>query len=456
MSKYSDSLAKCRDEFLDKYMTVLRFPSVSADSAFAADVQACADWLGDYMSKLGARVEQIRDYGRPVIFGDFYVSPDLPTLVLYGHYDVQPAADIELWHGNPFEPLIKDGRLYARGATDDKGPIMMGLLAIELLRSQGTLPMNIKVVLEGEEESTGDALHKFLQNQTDRLKCDLVLCTDASSFAHDRPAINYSTRGLVYKQIDVAGPSHDLHSGSFGGPVQSASNALALILAGLFEANGKINIPGVYDKVLPISPEEREAFSRLTFDLDRYKQYVGVSELISEDGFGVLEQSWCRPCLTVNGLLSGYTDEGPKTVLPSRAMAKLSMRLVPNQNPAEISELMDKRIRELCPPGVKLEIKTLGQSQPFLGLRSGTAVEAVIEAGLDVYGRKPDLTREGGTIPILTHFANYLTKDVLNIGLTGTECNTHGPNENIVLDLFYKGIEMNCLLFESLAKKLKR
>jgi acetylornithine deacetylase/succinyl-diaminopimelate desuccinylase-like protein len=454
MTKYSEMLAKHKDSFLEDYFSFLRFPSVSADPAFANDLASCANWLAETITKLGGHAEQIRDGGRPVVYGEFSAGRDKPTILLYGHYDVQPATDTQLWYGDPFQPTLKNDRLFGRGVADDKGPIMMGLCGIKLLQAAGKLPVNIKVVFEGEEESTGQAIFNFVQHQPDRLKCDLVLCTDASAFSPSRPAINYATRGIVYKEITVHGPSHDLHSGSYGGPVQPPTNALALILAGLFDANGKITIPGVYDRVLPISPEEHAAFSKLDFDLDRYKQHVGVSELIHEDNFSVQEQNWCRPNLCINGLVGGYSGEGPKTVLPAWARAKISLRLVPNQIPEEISELLEKRIRDLTPPGVSVEIKSLGLSKPFLGPRSGPAIDAMNEASLLIYGRQADLTREGGTIPILTHFAQYLTPNILNIGLTGTECNTHGPNENIVLDLFFKGIEMNALLLEILGKKL--
>jgi acetylornithine deacetylase/succinyl-diaminopimelate desuccinylase-like protein len=454
MSRYSQSLAKHKDRFIEEYFTFLRFPSVSADMAFAGDLAACADWLSDTIKRMGGRVEQVGEGGRPVVYGEFFVGPDKPTVLLYGHYDVQPATDANLWHGKPFEPTIKDGRIFGRGAADDKGPIMMGLCGIQLLQAAGNMPVNLKLVFEGEEESTGHAIFDFVEREADRLKCDLVLCTDASAFSPDRPAINYATRGIVYKEITVRGPSHDLHSGSYGGPVQSPTNALAIILAGLFDAQGKITIPGLYDRVLPISPEEHAAFSKLHFDLDRYKRHVGVSELVGEAGFTVQEQNWCRPNLCINGIWGGYSGEGPKTVLPAWAKAKVSIRLVPNQIPEEISELLEKRIRELTPPGVTVEIQTMGLSKPFLGPRTGPAVEAMNEACCEIYGGGADITREGGTIPILTHFARYLTPNILNIGLTGTECNTHGPNENILLDLFFKGIEMNALLLEILGKKL--
>jgi acetylornithine deacetylase/succinyl-diaminopimelate desuccinylase-like protein len=407
------------------------------------------------MKELGARVEQIKTYGLPVLLADFSIDPKLPTVLVYGHYDVQPANDRDLWHQDPFDPLIREGKIYGRGTADDKGPIMMGLFAISLLKKLGPLPVNVKFVLEGEEESSGQALFEFVEREPEKLKCDLVLCTDTSGFRTGRAAITYSTRGLVYKQIDLTGPSHDLHSGAYGGPVQSPTNALALILAGLFDAQGRINIPGVYDKVRPIDPDERKAFAAIEFDLERYKKHIGTDTLITEPGFTPIEQNWCRPNLCVNGIVGGYTGQGPKTVLPSVASAKISMRLVPDQNPDEISRLLDERIRQLCPPGIHLEIKNFGQAEPFLGLRSGPAADAATDAITSVYGFGPDLIREGGTIPILSHFARYINPNVLCLGFTGSECNTHGPNENIALDAFDKGVETTCLFFELLAVRIQ-
>jgi succinyl-diaminopimelate desuccinylase len=455
MNKYHDLYEEQKNVLFQNFLTVLKFPSVSADKAFHPQVHACADWLCDYMKDLGAKVEQITQYGLPVILADFFVDKSLPTVLFYGHYDVQPANDRELWFQDPFDPLFRDGKIFGRGVADDKGPIMMGLFAISLLKHFGKLPVNIKFVLEGEEESSGKALFDFVERESEKIKSDLVLCTDTGGFRTGRAAITYSTRGLVYKQIDLVGPSHDLHSGAYGGPVMPPTNALALILAGLFDAQGRINIPGVYDKVRPIDPDERKAYAQLEFDVERYKKHVGSNTLVCEPGFTPLEQNWCRPNLCVNGIVGGYTGQGPKTVLPSVASAKISMRLVPDQNPDEISQLLEKRIRELCPPGIRLEIKDFGRAEPFMGLRSGPAADAASEAIRTVYNAGPDLIREGGTIPILSHFAKYVNPNVLCLGFTGSECNTHGPNENLSLDAFDKGVETTCLFFELLAGRLR-
>lgn len=456
MNKYHQLYRQHKNDLFQKFLTLLKFPSVSADPAYYGQLNACADWFCNYMKDLGATVEQIKNYGLPVVLANFSVDPKLPTVLIYGHYDVQPANDRDLWFQDPFEPLIRDGKIYGRGVADDKGPIMMGLFAISILKNLGQLPLNIKIILEGEEESSGEAIFKLVEREPEKLKCDLVLCTDTGGLRSGRATIVYSTRGLVYKQIDLIGPSHDLHSGTYGGPVQPPTNALALILAGLFDAEGRINIPGVYDKVRAIDPDERKAFADLNFDYERYKNHIGTDTLITEPGLTPLEQNWCRPNLCVNGIIGGYTGQGPKTVLPSTASAKISMRLVPDQDPQEISGLIDQRIRQLCPPGIRLEIKDFGQAEPFLGLRSGPAVEAATEAITCVYECGPDLIREGGTIPILSHFARYTHPNVLCLGFTGAECNTHGPNENLSLDAFDKGVETMCLFLELLAGRIER
>jgi len=456
MNAYHPLLNSRKDEFLQKLITLLKFPSVSADSAFNKDLEACADWLGDYLERLGGKVSKISDYGRPIVLGEFLVDPNKPTVLLYGHYDVQPAGDRSLWAQDPFEPLIQGKKLIARGASDNKGTFMVYLAAIELLSQKGPLPVNIKMVLEGEEESTGKAIFDLVEKQTDRLKSDLIISTDASGFIAGKPAITYGTRGIVYKQIDVYGPKQDLHSGSFGGPVVNPANALVMILSQLSSATGEINIPGVYDKVRPVEPDEREAFGQLEYNEKEYCESLGVSGLVCEPGFSVIEQLWCRPNLTVNGLESGYTGQGAKTVLPAKAMAKLSMRLVPDQDPKEISDLMDARIYALCPPGVKVEISTLGLAEAYIGPRKGPAVEAAKIAIEQSFGSSPSFTREGGTLPIMAHFKKFITDNILIIGLARPDSGAHGPNEYIHLDDYNRGIEMTCILFEQLGSVLKK
>ncbi|MFA5865959.1 MAG: M20/M25/M40 family metallo-hydrolase [Phycisphaerae bacterium] len=456
MKNYHQLLQDYREQFLQNLITVLKFPSVSADPAFNGDLKACADWLGDYLVRIGGKVSQIADYGKPVVYGEFLVDPKLPTVLLYGHYDVQPAGDRELWHQDPFDPLItEDRKLIARGSSDNKGPFMIFLAAIELMKKKSGLPLNIKIVLEGEEESSGKALFDFVEFQSERLKCDLVISTDAGGFLPGRPAITYGTRGIVYKQIDIYGPKQDLHSGTFGGEVQNPANALALILGSLFDANGKINIPGIYDQVRPIESAERQEFCALEFDEKKFCESLGIRETIHEPDFNVLEQIWCRPNLTINGLISGYTGEGAKTVLPAKASAKISMRLVPDQQPEEISALIDAHLQKLCPPGVKMQISTLGTAEPYLGPRSGPTDDAASVAIEKTFGYKPVHIREGGTLPILSHFRKMLTDNILIIGLARPDSAAHGPNEYFHLDDFDRGVEMTCVLFDLLADKLK-
>lgn len=454
MNEYRQRIERCHDDFLQKLITVLKFPSVSADPAFDRDLRACADWVSDYLRNIGGSVEQIHDYGRPIVYAEFAAGAGKPTVLLYGHYDVQPANDRSLWPQDPFEPRIDGRRLVARGASDNKGPFMAYLAALEVCRAAGRLPVNVKIVLEGEEESSGRAIFDLVEKQTARLKCDLVVSTDASGFFPGQPAITYGTRGLVYKQIDLYGPRQDLHSGSFGGAVQNPASALALMLGSLFDANGHINIPGIYDKVRPLGADERQGFRELEFNEQDYCAGLGISRTISEPGFSPVEQLWCRPNLAVNGFMSGYTGEGAKTVLPATAMAKLSMRLVPDQDPEEISALMDAHLKRICPPGVRMEITNLGMAEPFLGPREGPAVDAATAAIEKAFGARPAFIREGGTLPIMAHFKEYLTENILIIGLTRPDSGAHGPNEYFHLDDFGRGIEMCCVLFEQLAERL--
>jgi acetylornithine deacetylase/succinyl-diaminopimelate desuccinylase-like protein len=454
-------MRSCRDlvndqknDILQKLITLLKFPSVSADPAFKDSLQACADWLTGYLSGMGAKVSQITDYGRPVVFAEFLIDPKLPTVLLYGHYDVQPAADLEMWQQDPFNPLIQGRKLIARGAADNKGTFMPFLAAIELLQKVKPLPLNIKIVLEGEEESTGKALFDFVEKQSERLKCDLVLSTDAGGFIPGKPAITYATRGLVYKQIDLYGPIQDLHSGSFGGAVQNPANALALMLGSLFDAHGHINIPGVYDQVRPIEPDERRGFAELEFNEKEYCKGLGISQTIHEPEFSIIEQLWCRPNLTINGLLSGYTGEGAKTVLPARATAKLSLRLVPDQVPQKMSDLLDAHLKNICPPGIRMEITTLGLAEPYLGPRKGPAAQAAAAAIEKAFGNRPAFIREGGSIPIMEHFKKFINENILILGLGRPDSGAHGPNEYMHLDDFEKGIEMACALYEELADNL--
>ncbi len=454
MRDYHHLVNDHKNDILQKLITLLKFPSVSADSAFRNSLQGCADWLSEYLTGLGGKVSQITDYGRPIVFAEFMVDRKLPTVLLYGHYDVQPATDRNLWPQDPFDPLVQGRKLIARGAADNKGTFMIFLAAIELLRKVKPLPLNVKIVLEGEEESTGKALFEFVEKQPEKLKCDLILSTDAGGFIPGKPAITYATRGIVYKQIDVYGPKQDLHSGSFGGVVQNPASALALILGSLFDANGHINIPGVYDHVRTIEPDERRGFAELEFNEKEYCEGLGISQTVHEPGFSIIEQLWCRPNLTINGILSGYTGEGAKTVLPGRASAKFSLRLVPDQQPEEISALVDTHLKKICPPGVRMEITTLGLAEPYLGSRKGPAAAAAAAAIEKTFGNKPAFIREGGTLPIMAHFKKFITDNILILGLARPDSGAHGPNEYLHLDDFETGIEMACVLYEELAMKL--
>jgi acetylornithine deacetylase/succinyl-diaminopimelate desuccinylase-like protein len=454
INSYKNDIHRRKTEFLNRLIDVLKFKSISADRAFEKDIKRCAEFVSSYLKRIGGNVKLITEFGKPIVYAEFIRDKSVPTAVIYGHYDVQPEGELSLWKSNPFSPMIEGKQLIARGSADNKGPFMAYLSAIDLRMRNGDLPINLKVIIEGEEESSGHGLFKFVEKRKKELSCDLVISTDAGGIMDGVPTIVYATRGIVYKQIDVYGPAQDLHSGSFGGPVQNPACALAIILSHLFDQKGKILIPGVYDRVMKLSRQEKSDFARIPMSVKKYCASLGISEIVCEKGFSLFEQVWCRPNLTVNGLISGYTGEGSKTVLPAKASAKISMRLVPNQKASEISRLMDAYIKKVTPAGVKTKISTFGLADPFLGNRSGRAMESAIETIETVFGQKPLLIREGGTLPIMTHFQKYLSDTILNLGIARNDCRAHGPNEYLNLDDYYRGIEMACLLFDSLERTL--
>jgi acetylornithine deacetylase/succinyl-diaminopimelate desuccinylase-like protein len=438
------------DSFLGTLFCLLRFKSVSADPLCRQEISRCSDWLVDYLKKLLGHAEANTDYGLPVVYAETPAAPDRPTVLLYGHYDVQPAQSDDGWTTDPFEPQLIDGRMVARGIADNKGPLMVYLSALELLKPLGPLPVNVKVILEGEEESAGDAIAKYIEAHREKLRCDLIISTDAGGFGRGRPALTYGYRGMVYKQIDVVGPNQDLHSGSFGGIVPNPAQALVRILDRLVEPDGKINVPGLYDKVRPIDPEEHERIAALPRTTEQYLGGIKVKGLAGESEFLPMERLWCRPNLCINGIVSGYTGAGAKTVLPARASAKFSVRIVPDQQPEEVSELLDRAILDLADPAVDVTIQTLGTAEPFLGLRTGPAVDAACRASQEVAGVEPARVREGGTVPIMAFFKRHLTGNILALGFTTPDCGAHGPNEFFNLADFRQGIQIVGLMLNYL------
>jgi acetylornithine deacetylase/succinyl-diaminopimelate desuccinylase-like protein len=449
-----EHLREHSEEALEELKEWLRIPSVSAKREHREDTRRAAEWLAERMRRAGLdRVEAIPTAGHPIVMGEWRGAPDgAPTLLVYGHYDVQPAEPLDEWLSGPFEPEVRDGSLFARGSVDDKGQVHMHLKAVEaLLARTGTLPANVVFVVEGEEEIGSPNLGGFLRENADRLACDTVLISDTTMFAPGLPSITTGLRGLAYMEVRVQGPATDLHSGAYGGAVVNPANALAGIIAGLHDAGGRVTIPGFYDRVLALTPAQRKAIADLPFEDETLRREVGARALGGEEGYGTLERIWARPTLDVNGLLSGYTGEGAKTVLPARAMAKISMRLVPDQDYREVERLFAGHVRSLAPEGVTVEVEALHGGQPWHAEGSGPVFEAAARALEAAYGRSPVHIREGGSIPIVQAFQETLRAPVLLIGFGLPGENAHAPNEWLSLENYHRGTEAIARLYEELA-----
>ncbi len=431
---------------------LLRIPSVSADSRHKPDVARAADWVEARLRGMGLTVERLATPGAPILFAQSPPVPGKPVALIYGHYDVQPPDPLDEWQSPPFEPTVRDGNVYARGATDDKGQMLTHVLGVEsLLKAEGKLPIQVKFLIEGEEEVGSEHLEAAVGANRDKLACDVVVVSDSSQFAPGVPAITYGLRGIAYYELFVEGPKQDLHSGSFGGGVTNPVNTLAKLLAALVDSDGRIQVPGFYDDVEPLTDRERAEFARLPFDEERFKKQLNVDGVTGEKGFTTLERRWARPTCDVNGIWGGYQGEGAKTVLPARAGAKVSFRLVPNQDPEKITAGLRKLLEPLVPPGAKLTIKPhhgapgvkFSLESPYMA-----AATAAIEAG---FGAKPVFMREGGSIPIVGTFARELDADVLLLGWGLDDDNTHSPNEKFNLGDFHRGIKASAALWTNLA-----
>jgi acetylornithine deacetylase/succinyl-diaminopimelate desuccinylase-like protein len=442
-----------RGDFEEQLKALLRIPSVSAQPAHDADTRRAAEFVRDDLSAIGLKAELIATKGHPIVYAERLEAPGKPTLLIYGHYDVQPPEPLEPWLSPPFEPTVRNGSLYARGATDDKGQMFTHLKAAEgWLKAVGRLPINVKFLIEGEEEVGGLNLEAHVASNRDRLACDFAVISDTSQFAPDIPAITYGLKGLAYFEVIVQGAKTDLHSGTFGGAVANPCNALAVILASLKGADGRIKIPGFYDSVRPLEDWERAQFARLPFSESEFQENLHVPVLFGEEGYTTLERKWARPTCDVNGIYGGYQGPGPKTVLPCRAGAKLSFRLVPDQDPKVVAEQFRAHVAAVCPPGVTHEIIEHHGAPAVLvsvdspGVRAATRA---IEAG---FGRPPVLIREGGSIPVVGLLKEYLGVDTLLLGWGQNDDNLHGPNEKFSLADFHRGIKASAHLFAELAE----
>jgi succinyl-diaminopimelate desuccinylase len=453
MSNIDQYLAAHAARFEEELCQFLRIPSVSADAARQADVARAADWVADQFRRLKFATEVIPTAGHPLVYAQSPVVAGAPTALVYGHYDVQPADPLEKWTTPPFEPTRRDGNLYARGATDDKGQMLTHLKSAEAwIAVEGRLPLNLKFLIEGEEEVGSANLEGFIAAHTDKLACDCVVISDGGQFAPGVPAINYGLRGIAYFELRLTGPNRDLHSGSFGGAVTNPANALARVLAGLIDERGRVQVPNFYDDVVPLTPRERAQFAALPFDEARYFAQIGVKQATGEEGYTPLERRWARPTFDINGLWSGYQGEGAKTVLPATAGAKFSFRLVPNQDPKKITAALQWRLAELCPPGIEMELIDFHSSPGVMVPLESPYVEAAARAIAHAFGRPPVYTREGGSIPVVATFHDLLKADTLLLGWGQDDDNTHSPNEKFSLADFHRGIRASAKLWEELGK----
>ncbi len=442
--------------FLEELFDLIRIPSVSAKEENKPDMKRATEYIKDSLLKAGAdRAEVINTSGHPVVYAEKIIDPAKPTVLVYGHYDVQPADPLELWDSPPFEPEVRDGKIYARGADDDKGQMFMHVKAFELMMKTNTLPCNIKFMIEGEEEIGSPSLKHFCVENKEKLSADVILISDTTMIAPDIPSITVGLRGLSYMEVELTGPDHDLHSGLYGGAVMNPANALAKMIASLTDENNQITIKGFYDDVLEVSDEERKEMAKAPFNLDDYKQSLDVDDVVGEKGFLTRERTGIRPSLDVNGIWSGYIDEGAKTVLPSKAWAKISMRLVPNQKSKKIDQLFEEHFKSIAPAGVKVSVKSLHGGEGYVSPIDSIAYKAASLACEESFGKKPIPVRSGGSIPIVSDFEEVLGIKSILLGFGLDSDAIHSPNENYPLFNFYKGIETIPLFFRNFAELKK-
>ena len=451
-----------KENYLNELIELLKIPSISADSAFAKDVEAAAAWVASALEKAGAeKVEIVPTPGYPIVYGEKIIDPNLPTVLVYGHYDVQPPDPLELWDSPAFEPVIKttplhpDGAIFARGACDDKGQMYMHIKAFEWMMKHNQLHCNVKFMIEGEEEVGSDNLEGFIREHKDRLTSDVILISDTGMISNEQPSITTGLRGLSYMEVTVTGPNRDLHSGLYGGAVANPINILAQMIASLQDEQQRITIPGFYDKVLELSKEERAEMAKAPFDLEDYKKSIGLSDIHGEEGYTTSERQSIRPTLDVNGIWGGYTGEGAKTVIPSKAHAKISMRLVPNQNWEEIGQLFKKHFQSIAPKSVHVEVTTHHGGTPYVTPIDNIGYRAAHKAYATSFGVEPFPQRGGGSIPIVPLFEEVLGVKSVLMGFGLDTDAIHSPNEHFGLFNFYKGIETIPLFYKNYAALAK-
>jgi acetylornithine deacetylase/succinyl-diaminopimelate desuccinylase-like protein len=443
-----------QDRFLAELFDLLRIPSVSADSKHKSDVRTAAEYVVQKLKDAGAdKVELCETKGHPIVFGEKMINSSLPTVLVYGHYDVQPADPHNLWDSPAFEPVVKDGKIYARGSCDDKGQFYMHIKAFEAMMKLNQLTCNIKFMIEGEEEVGSDNLGAFVKENKSKLKADVILISDTSLISLDTPSITVGLRGLSYMEVEVTGPNRDLHSGVYGGAVANPINVLSEMIASMHDKNGRIAIPGFYDKVAELTKEERTALNKAPFDLDEYKKELAIDDIKGEAGYTTLERTGTRPTLDVNGIWGGYIGEGAKTVLPSKASAKISMRLVPNQDSNEIAELFTKYFKSIAPKSVKVKVTAHHGGQPAVTPTDSKAFKAASKAFEEVWGKTPIPTRDGGSIPIVSLFKKELGLDTVLMGFGLDSDAIHSPNEHYGIKNFLIGIETIVAFYKHYSKQ---
>lgn len=438
---------------VDELFEFLRIPSVSADKQFKNDVIRAAEFLKKKLIDAGVdKAELCETAGYPIVYAEKIINKNLPTILVYGHYDVQPADPYDLWTTPPFEPQIREGKIYARGACDDKGQVYMHVKALEIMKHFNTIPCNIKFMIEGEEEVGSSNLEIFLKKNKEKLKADIILISDTSMISNDTPSITTGLRGLSYVQVEVTGPNRDLHSGVYGGAVANPINILCQMIASLKDENNRITIPGFYDDVDELSEKERSELNKIPFNLDHYKKELNINDIHGEKGYTTIERTGIRPTLDVNGIWGGYTGEGPKTVLPSKAYAKISMRLVPHQSSSKITELFKKHFESIAPPSVKVNVTPMHGGEAAVTPTDSIAYQAATDAFVEAWGKKPIPTRDGGSIPIVNLFEKELGLMTILMGFGLDSDAIHSPNESYGLFNYLKGIETIVLFHKHFAK----
>jgi acetylornithine deacetylase/succinyl-diaminopimelate desuccinylase-like protein len=444
-----------QEGYLAELQDYLRIPSISTDPAYAAEVRRCAEFLRAKMEQAGLAAELIETPKHPLVYGEWLGAEGAPTLLFYGHYDVQPPDPLEEWRSPPFEPTIEGEHLVARGATDDKGQSFAHLKAVAaMLAERGRLPVNVKFLVEGEEESGGESIEAYVSaDRGRRLACDAVVVSDSSMYGPGQPSLLYGLKGLLYTEVRVSGPARDLHSGTFGGAVTNPLNALAEIVSKLRDPrSGRVLIPGFYDDVQPLEEWERAEFAKLPFDAEQYRNAIGVPELFGEQGYSTLERAWVRPTCDVNGIWGGYQGPGAKTVIAAKGAAKVSMRLVPDQDPKRIAELFTQHVKAVAPPGVRVAVEVLHHAPPVLIDTDVPIAHAALDAMEEVWGRRPVRVREGGSIPIVSTFVEALGAPVLLLGFGLSDDRLHSPNEKFDIPNFYGGIRSIARLLDRIAE----